>query len=97
MSKDNKDIGRGNTVSLLHFTQRAHEKFPDLINSTRSLFQVINACNEDSLLLNVTILNRGLEYQLSSGDKVFEFTAKDKEELSFIESVGEFIGGGCIY
>lgn len=74
-----------------------HKLFLDLINSTRSLFQVINACNEDSLLLNVTILNRGLEYQLSSGDKVFEFTAKDKEELSFIESVGEFIGGGCIY
>lgn len=90
MSKNN-DIGRGNTVSLLHFSQRAHERFPDL------LFQVINACNEDSLLLNVTILNRGLEYQLSSGDKVFEFTAKDKEELSFLESVSEFIGGGCVY
>ena len=90
MSEDNKDIGRGNTVSLLHFTQRAHERFLDLIDYYRqlpssgySIYQLT-----DVLTMNDKNIN---------DVKLSDLTIPAKEELTFLESVSKFIGGGCVY
>ena len=104
LTKDlNQDKSKINLLQTLMNSQNPGDQqiaiiqrlFIDLINSTRSLFQLINACNNQDLLLNVTVSESG--YTLISGSRAFNFDSKDKEELSFIESVGEFIGGGCIY
>lgn len=104
LTKDlNQDKSKINLIQTLMNSQNPGDPqiaiiqrlFIDLINSTRSLFQLINACNNQDLLLNVTVSESG--YTLISGSRAFNFDSKDKEELSFIESVGEFIGGGCIY
>lgn len=64
MNKDDKDIVRGNTISLLHFSQRVHERFPDLIDyysqlpsSGYSIYQLTDVLTMNNKNINNTKLS----------------------------------------